>query len=69
MRNFRTSRSKVKYYHDINVKTKKWEVIELPTRKIIKVYNFEDDAEQKADVLNTNKPFGDFGFPSFLTHK
>ena len=69
MRNFRTSRSKVKSYHDINVETKKWEVIELPTRKIIKVYNFEDDAEQQAYVLNTNKPFGDFGFPSFLTHK
>ena len=38
MRNFRTSKSKVKYYHDINVETKKWEVIELPSRRIIKVY-------------------------------
>ena len=47
MRNFRTSKFKVKYYHDINVGTKKWEVIELPSRKIIKVYNFEEDAERQ----------------------
>ena len=47
MRNFRTSKSKVKYYHDINVETKKWEVIELPSRRIIKVYTFEEDAENK----------------------
>jgi len=72
MKNFRTLRSsryKVSYYHDINVNSKKWEVIELPSKKIIRIYNFEDDAEQQADVLNTTKPFGDFGFPSFLTHK
>ena len=69
MRNFRTSKFKVKYYHDINVETKKWEVIELPSRKIIKVYNLEEDAERQTVVLNTNKPFGDHGFPNFLTHK
>ena len=72
MKNFRTlrsSRPKVKYYHDINVETKKWEVIELPSRKIIKVYNFEEDAERQTVVLNTNKPFGDHGVPNFLTHK
>ena len=69
MRNFRTSRSKVKYYHDINVETKKWEVIELPSRRIITIHNFEEDAEKQAVVLNKNKPFGDFGFPNFLTHK
>ena len=72
MRNFRTlksSRYKVKYYHDINVTSKKWEVIELPSRRIVQSYHFEEDAEQQADVLNTNKPFGDHGFPNFLTHK
>ena len=48
MKNFRTSRSKIKYYHDINVESKKWEVIELPTRKIIREYDFEDDAKDSA---------------------
>lgn len=69
MRNFRTSRSKVKYYHDINVNTKKWEVIELPSRRIITIHTFEEDAEKHTVFLNKNKPFGDFGFPNFLTHK
>ena len=31
---FSDLRSKVKYYHDINIETKEWEVIELPSRKI-----------------------------------
>lgn len=69
MRNFRTSRSKVKYYHDINIESKKWEVIELPSRKIIREYDFEDDAKDSAKWMTEHKPFGDHGFPSFLTHK
>tara|TARA_R100000234_G_scaffold109200_1_gene80989 strand:- start:210 stop:419 length:210 start_codon:yes stop_codon:yes gene_type:complete len=69
MRNFRTSKSRVKYYHDINVETKKWEVIELPTNNVIITYDFEEDAKETAIELNKNKPFGDRGFPNFLTHK
>ena len=69
MRNFRTSKSRVKYYHDINVETKKWEVIELPTNNVITTYDFEEDAEETATRLNEHKPFGDGGFPNFLTHK
>ena len=69
MRNFRTSKSRVKYYHDINVETKKWEVIELPTNNVITTYDFEEDAEETATRLNEHKPFGDRGFPNFLTHK
>ena len=69
MRNFRTSKSRVKYYHDINLETKKWEVIELPTNNVIITYDFEEDAKETATKLNENKPFGDRGFPNFLTHK
>ena len=69
MRNFRTSRSNLKYHYDINVESKKWEVIELPTRKIIREYDFEDDAKVVAKWMTEHKPFGDHGFPSFLTHK
>ena len=72
MKNFRTlrsSRPKVKYYHDINVETKKWEVIELPTSNVIITYDFEEDAKETAIELNNIKPFGDRGFPNFLTHK
>ena len=49
MRNSLTSRYKkkeqVKYYTDINLENKKWEVIELPTRKVVERYQFEEDAE------------------------
>ena len=38
---------KVKYYHDINIETKKWEVIELPSRSVIKTFDFEDDVKTK----------------------
>ena len=73
MRNSLTSRFrktyKVKYYHDINIETKKWEVIELPSRSVIKTFDFEDDAQNTSFELNHNKPFGDYGFPKFLTHK
>jgi len=72
MRNFqilKSSKYKVKYYHDINVESKKWEVIELPSRRIVCKHHFEEDAEKVSNVLNTNKPFGDYGFPNFLTHK
>ena len=69
MRNSQTSKSKIKYYHDINVETKKWEVIELPTNNVIITYDFEEDAKETAIELNNIKPFGDRGFPNFLTHK
>ena len=49
--------------------SKKWEVIELPTNNVITTYDFEEDAEETAIRLNEQKPFGDGGFPNFLTHK
>ena len=40
MRNSLTSRYKkkqdIKYYHDVNLETKLWEVIELPTQMLLK---------------------------------
>ena len=73
MRNSLTSRCKktykVKYYHDINIETKKWEVIELPSRAVINAFDFEEDAENVSIALNHNKPFGEHGFPKFLTYK
>ena len=73
MRNSLTSRFrktyKVKYYHDINIETKKWEVIELPSRSVINAYDFAEDSENVSIALNQNKPFGEHGFPKFLTHK
>ena len=73
MKNSLTSRSKVKYYHDVNIETKEWEVIELPSRniseRIIRSCKFQEDAEHYTNILNKNKPFGDLGFPNFLTYK
>ena len=65
----RFSKPKVKYYHDINPNTKKWEVIELPSNNVIITYNFEEEAEETANNLNKIKPFGDKGFPNYLTYK
>ena len=67
MRNSLTSRFKktykVKYYHDIHIETKKWEVIELPSRSVIKTFDFEDDAiENTSFEFYHNKPFGDTDF-------
>tara|TARA_B100000963_G_C22593413_1_gene656639 strand:- start:1432 stop:1611 length:180 start_codon:yes stop_codon:yes gene_type:complete len=59
----------VKYYHDINPDTQKWEVIELPSNNVIKTYNFEEDAADLSTQLNETKPFGNHGFPNFLSHK
>ena len=69
MKNSLTSRSKVKYYHDVNIETKEWEVIELPSRNIIMSYKFEEDAKNVCNSLNDKRPFGDYGFPKFLTYK
>ena len=69
MKNSLTSRSKVKYYHDVNIETKEWEVIELPSRNIIMSYKFEEDAQNVCNSLNDKRPFGDYGFPKFLTYK
>ena len=60
---------KVKYYHDINPDTQQWEVIELPSNNVIKTYNFEEDASDLSAHLNETKPFGNHGFPNFLSHK
>ncbi len=60
---------KVKYYYDINPDTQKWEVIELPSNNVIRTYNFKEDASELSSELNAIKPFGDFGFPNFLSHK
>jgi len=73
MKNSLTSRykkkEKVKYYTDINLENKKWEVIELPSQKVVQRFLFEEDANRTCHNLNKHKPFGDHGFPSFLTHK
>ncbi len=60
---------KVKYYYDINPDTQKWEVVELPSNNVIRTYNFKEDASDLSSELNAIKPFGDFGFPNFLSHK
>ena len=48
MRNSLTSRYKkkqdIKYYTDVNLETKLWEVIELPTRRVVQACEFEEDA-------------------------
>tara|TARA_B100001063_G_C16608342_1_gene474439 strand:- start:109 stop:288 length:180 start_codon:yes stop_codon:yes gene_type:complete len=59
----------VKYYYDINPDTQKWEVVELPSNNVIRTYNFKEDASDLSSELNAIKPFGDFGFPNFLSHK
>lgn len=59
----------MKYYYDINPDTQKWEVVELPSNNVIRTYNFKEDASDLSSELNAIKPFGDFGFPNFLSHK
>ena len=69
MTNFKTSRYnnyKPKYYTDINVKTKRWEVVELPTRHIVDTFTFKEDASKMVSNLNTLKPFGEMPLPRFL---
>jgi len=71
MRNSLTSRYKkkeeVKYYTDVDLNTKMWEVIELPTRSIVARTEFVEDAERICSNLNRNKPFGDRTLPNFMT--
>ena len=43
---------KVQYYHDVNIDTKKWEVIELPTNHVIKTFDFEEDADEDLTSLD-----------------
>ena len=70
MKNSLTSRYRkkenIKYYHDINLETKRWEVIELPSHHVIKTFMFEDDAMYMVKRMNKNKPFGDYPIPKFL---
>lgn len=70
MKNSLTSRYKkrqdIKYYSDVNIETKRWEVIELPSNHVIKTYTFEEDASSLVRTLNKNKPFGDNQIPRFL---
>ena len=71
MRNSLTSRyskkQDIKYYTDVNLETKLWEVIELPTRKVVQKFEFEEDATRVCRNINKNKPFGDRTIPNFLT--
>ena len=71
MRNSLTSRYKkkqdIKYYTDVNLETKLWEVIELPTRNVVQAYEFEEDATKVCNQLNKHKPFGEHPLPNFLT--
>ena len=71
MRNSLTSRYKkkeqVKYFTDVNLETKLWEVIELPTRRVVQDFQFEEDATRFCYHLNKNKPFGEYPMPAFLT--
>lgn len=73
MKNSLTSRYRkkedIKYYTDVDLNTKMWEVIELPTRRVVDRYQFEEDASRVCCSLNKNKPFGDRTLPSFLTIK
>ena len=70
MKNSLTSRYRrrlnIKYYHDINLETKRWEVIELPSNNVIKTFMFEDDAMYMVKRMNKHKPFGDYPIPKFL---
>ena len=71
MRNSLTSRYKkkeqVKYFTDVNLETKLWEVIELPTRNVVRACEFEEDATKVCNHLNKHKPFGEHPLPNFLT--
>ena len=73
MRSSTTSRYrrpiKVKYYCDINPETEEWEVVELPSNLLIKTFSYSEEAYELTQHLNSNKPFGDYGFPNFLSHK
>ena len=73
MRNSLTSRFKktykVKYYHDINIETKKWEVIELPSRSVINAFDFEDDSIFQHRTIEIEPITGRLiMFPSWLYH-
>ena len=71
MRNSLTSRYKkkqhIKYFTDVNLETKLWEVVELPSRRVVQACEFEEDASRMCHHLNTNKPFREFPLPNFLT--
>ena len=71
MKNSLTSRynkrEDVKYYTDVDLETKMWEVIELPTRKVVSRTEFPEDAERICNSLNVKKPFGERPLPNFLT--
>jgi hypothetical protein len=71
MKSFPTSRykrKKVQYYTDIIWQNKKavYKVVELPSNDIVAVYEFQEDAEEMAENLNENKPFGDEELPRFF---
>ena len=73
MKNSLTSRyrkkEQIKYFTDVNLETKLWEVIELPTRRVVQDFQFEEDASRVCHALNKNKPFGENPMPAFLTVK
>ena len=71
MKNSLTSRyrkkEQIKYFTDVNLETKLWEVIELPSRRVVQDFQFEEDASRVCHALNKNKPFGEHPMPAFLT--
>lgn len=62
-----SKREDIKYYTDVNLETKLWEIIEIPTRRVVQDFTFEDDATKVCHLMNRNKPFGDNPIPAFLT--
>ena len=56
-------------YDVINPETEEWEVVELPSNLVIKTFSYSEEAYELTQHLNSNKPFGDYGFPNFLSHK
>ena len=73
MRNSLTSRFKktykVKYYYDINVDTKKWEVIELPSNSVIQVYDFKEDGSLELKTTLFGKMTGIKNIINILDNK
>ena len=62
-----SKREDIKYYTDVNLETKLWEIIELPTKRVVQDFTFEDDANKVCCKMNQNKPFGSQPIPAFLT--
>ena len=62
-----SKREDIKYYTDVNLETKLWEIIEIPTRRVVQDFTFEDDGIKVCHLMNRNKPLGDNCISAFLT--